>query len=182
MASTLADSLTPASLEVARKVLLEELAREKAGKEDLSRARTVEVELYRKDGSTFWSEVTVTFLRDPDGQPFGLLGISRDISERRRTQEVLKAERDRAQGYLDVAAVMLVVMDADGNIALLKMASEFQLIDSSVAEKARSAYREYRRTQHMLRLNNAQYARVPPERFAAEIAAVQALRRSLFGA
>jgi len=69
-----------------------------------------------------------------------------------------------------------------GNIALLKMASEFQLIDSSVAEKARSAYREYRRTQHMLRLNNAQYARVPPERFAAEIAAVQALWRSLFGA
>jgi [glutamine synthetase] adenylyltransferase / [glutamine synthetase]-adenylyl-L-tyrosine phosphorylase len=68
-----------------------------------------------------------------------------------------------------------------GNIALLKMASDFRLIDSSVAEEARSAYREYRRTQHMLRLNNAQYARVPRERFAAEIAAVQALWRALFG-
>src|SRR5436190_2088575 len=47
-----------------------------------------------------------------------------------------------------------------GNIALLGMAAELGLIDKSVAEKARGAYREFRRLQHSLRLNGAKYARV----------------------
>jgi glutamate-ammonia-ligase adenylyltransferase len=67
-----------------------------------------------------------------------------------------------------------------GNIALLKMAAGLGLLEKRLADESADAYREYRATQHMLRLNNAQYARVPPERFAAEIAAVQALWRSLF--
>ena len=68
-----------------------------------------------------------------------------------------------------------------GNIALLGMAADFGLLDRALAEGARTAYREYRRTQHMLRLNGAKYARVPPERFAAERETVQALWRALFG-
>jgi glutamate-ammonia-ligase adenylyltransferase len=68
-----------------------------------------------------------------------------------------------------------------GNIALLKMASDFQLIPQDLAEKCRSAYREYRRAQHMLRLNGAQYARVKAEAFAAEAAAVRALWATALG-
>ncbi|UJP04405.1 MAG: bifunctional [glutamate--ammonia ligase]-adenylyl-L-tyrosine phosphorylase/[glutamate--ammonia-ligase] adenylyltransferase [Nitrosomonas sp.] len=40
-----------------------------------------------------------------------------------------------------------------GNIALLKLAGELGLISIAAAEKARSAYREFRRTQHRQRLN-----------------------------
>jgi glutamate-ammonia-ligase adenylyltransferase len=68
-----------------------------------------------------------------------------------------------------------------GNIALLGMAARFGLVDAGLAEKARDAYREYRRTQHMLRLNGAQYARVKREAFAAEIAAVSALWSAALG-
>jgi [glutamine synthetase] adenylyltransferase / [glutamine synthetase]-adenylyl-L-tyrosine phosphorylase len=67
-----------------------------------------------------------------------------------------------------------------GNIALLRMAADFGLIPSQTAEQARNAYREFRRLQHALRLNGAQYARVPPEQVAQHRAAVQALSGALF--
>ncbi len=41
-----------------------------------------------------------------------------------------------------------------GNIALLKLAGELQLINIETAEAVRIAYREYRRTQHRLRLSS----------------------------
>jgi len=69
-----------------------------------------------------------------------------------------------------------------GNIALLRMAAEHGLLDADLAEKARNAYREFRRRQHGLRLNGAQYARVPPAEVAAHVEAVQALTRALFAA
>jgi glutamate-ammonia-ligase adenylyltransferase len=64
-----------------------------------------------------------------------------------------------------------------GNIALLGMAAELGLIPADVAERARNAYREFRRLQHALRLNGAQYARVPPAEVAAHAEAVRELWR-----
>ena len=62
-----------------------------------------------------------------------------------------------------------------GNIALLGMAAELGLLPKQLAERCRSAYREYRRTQHALRLNGARYARVPHAQVAAHVAAVREL-------
>ena len=68
-----------------------------------------------------------------------------------------------------------------GNIALLKMAAGFGLIPGALAERCREAYREFRRLQHGLRLNGAQFARVPHERVAAHAQAVRELWTQLFG-
>ena len=62
-----------------------------------------------------------------------------------------------------------------GNIALLKMAAAHGLIDAGLAERCRDAYREFRRLQHALRLNGAQYARVPREQIAQHVDAVKLL-------
>src|SRR6266850_3897119 len=62
-----------------------------------------------------------------------------------------------------------------GNIALLKMAAGHGLLDAGLAERCREAYREFRRPQHALRLNGAQYARVPREQVARHIEAVRKL-------
>lgn len=50
-----------------------------------------------------------------------------------------------------------------------------------LAERCRDAYREFRRLQHALRLNGAQYARVPPADVAAHVAAVKELWEGVFG-
>ncbi|MDT8356874.1 MAG: PAS domain S-box protein [Methanomicrobiaceae archaeon] len=45
-----------------------------------------------------------------------ILTIGEDITERRRAEEEMRKERDLAQSYLDVAAVMITVVDRDGII------------------------------------------------------------------
>jgi len=62
-----------------------------------------------------------------------------------------------------------------GNIALLKIGADLGLIPANLAENCRVAYREFRRMQHALRLNGAQYARVPPDRAAMHAQAVREL-------
>ena len=52
--------------------------------------RTMELDLYRKDGSTFPAEIVVTVLRDAQGRPNGLLGATRDITERKRVEHALR--------------------------------------------------------------------------------------------
>jgi glutamate-ammonia-ligase adenylyltransferase len=69
-----------------------------------------------------------------------------------------------------------------GNIALLGMAAELGLIDGKTAERCRNAYRKFRRLQHALRLNGAQYARVPPAQVEQKAAAVRSLWQSVFAA
>ena len=43
-----------------------------------------EVEETRKDGTTAWSEVSVSLMRDETGKAIGFQGVSRDITERKR--------------------------------------------------------------------------------------------------
>ena len=68
-----------------------------------------------------------------------------------------------------------------GNIALLRIAADLGLIPSDLAEGSRNAYREFRRLQHALRLNGAQYARVLPEQVAAHADAVRGAWKTVFG-
>jgi glutamate-ammonia-ligase adenylyltransferase len=66
-----------------------------------------------------------------------------------------------------------------GNIALLRIAAEKGLIPADLAETVRDAYREYRRMQHALRLNETQ-SRVDPALVADSAAAVRALWHHVF--
>ena len=68
-----------------------------------------------------------------------------------------------------------------GNIALLRIAGELGLIDAKLAGEVGDAYRRFRKLQHELRLNNAEFARVPADGVAAETAAVRSLWRAVFG-
>ena len=50
----------------------------------------------RKDGSRFWANVTITALRDESGRLRGFAKLTRDLTERKRT-EALEAERRRTR-------------------------------------------------------------------------------------
>jgi PAS domain S-box-containing protein len=98
MEQTIEENMTPASAALAARVFAEEMAREASGEPvDLSRSRTIELELYRRDGSTVWTEVNMRFLRDPDHRPVGILGIIRDISERKRVEGELRKHREHLE-------------------------------------------------------------------------------------
>ena len=59
---------------------------EMEGKADPDRATKLEYRIRCKDGSWIWVESVSTFLRDPSGAPVGILGVQRDISERKAAE------------------------------------------------------------------------------------------------
>ena len=50
---------------------------------------TLELELHRKDGTTFWSEENITILFNSEAKPVHIIGIGRDISNRKKTENEL---------------------------------------------------------------------------------------------
>ena len=113
---TLEEILTPASVEFITNLFAEELALEDSGHSDLFRARTFEAELICKDGSTVPVEMKATALRDADGRPIGVLGVSRDISERKRAEEVLRESQEELQAIFDNARDGISLFDLEGRL------------------------------------------------------------------
>jgi two-component system, cell cycle sensor histidine kinase and response regulator CckA len=88
------DGLTPDSRERVIRAFQEEMALEASGPREKYTSRTEEIERYHKDGSTRWEEITTTFLRDGNGKPIGILGVSHDITDRKRMEGELSEARD----------------------------------------------------------------------------------------
>lgn len=81
---------TPASLQKVNKTFAENMVLEADGNADPYRSETLELEEYCKDGSTIWVEISVSFLRDANLDPTGLLTVTRDITERKSAEEKLR--------------------------------------------------------------------------------------------
>ncbi|KCZ70657.1 PAS domain S-box [Candidatus Methanoperedens nitroreducens] len=98
----------------------------------------------RKDGKKIDISLTISPIKDSTGRIIGASTIARDITERKRaeealrrayddlemrvqertselsrTNEALRRERDKAQKYLDVAGVMVVIIGADQKVVLV---------------------------------------------------------------
>jgi PAS domain S-box-containing protein len=100
-----AKQVTPASLQRVLARFSEVLTSDQRG-EIAARMETFEVELYRKDGSTYWEEMTASLVRDAGGQIVNIVGVGRDITERRRAEvEVLQLNADLTQRARELAAL-----------------------------------------------------------------------------
>ena len=87
------DAITPASLDMGMRTLSEVMELEKIEhREDMF--RTLQQEIKRKDGTTVWAETKFTFIRDKDKQPVGILGVVRDITERKKAEEALRESEE----------------------------------------------------------------------------------------
>jgi len=113
MAKPMKEVFTPASFEAAMKVLAEEFDIEKMEEKDISKSRTLELELYRKDGSIVPVETKHSFLRDPDGQLIEILTIARDITERKQAEKRLIESEAKFRAIFEQAAESIVLVDAE---------------------------------------------------------------------
>lgn len=78
-----------------------------------------EEKISRSDGSYRWSTTTKVPLYDPEGKCLGIMGISRDITQRKKAEIALREERDKAQHYLDIAGSIIVALNTEGYITLI---------------------------------------------------------------
>lgn len=73
----------------------------------------------RKDGSLIWANLTVSLIRDEEGAPEFFISVVEDISRAKAAEAEVRAQRDRAQTYLDLAGVMMVAVAADQTVSLI---------------------------------------------------------------
>ncbi|MDQ1335360.1 MAG: hypothetical protein QG552_2310 [Thermodesulfobacteriota bacterium] len=105
--------VTPESRKMIEDLLSVEYQREKTEVMDPERSMTIEVEYFHKNGGTVWLENTVKWIRDPDGSIVEILGVARDISDRKRAE----AEREKLQAQLIQAQKMESVGRLAGGVA-----------------------------------------------------------------
>jgi PAS domain S-box-containing protein len=110
------DVLPPASLELMMGALVEELEHEATGEADPHRSRVLEVEQYCKDGSKIWTEIEVTFLRDNDGQPVSILGVTRDIGRRKQAEEALRQSEEHFRTIVEAIPDVVFEISADTGV------------------------------------------------------------------
>lgn len=94
--------------ESADRIRFQELA---AGKRNHFR---VEKRYLRRDGRAVWGRLTATLVRGSDGMPRFTIGMTEDITERKRTEEALQASENRL--YASYTAIGQVLMSSDGRL------------------------------------------------------------------
>lgn len=109
---TIDQILTESSLAITAEVLANELSLE-YGAEPVDRTRSVILELEEicKDGTIIPVEVRAGFLRDEAGQPVGILGITRDITERKQAEAALRESEQKYRQLVQYAPAGIYEVD-----------------------------------------------------------------------
>ncbi|TFG55791.1 MAG: PAS domain S-box protein, partial [Methanomassiliicoccus sp.] len=83
MNQKMSEIFTPESLIVVRESLNRELEMDLKDDTDPERVLYLELEEFRKDGSTMWVGNSIRIIRDDEGNPNSIVVLSRDVTERR---------------------------------------------------------------------------------------------------
>jgi PAS domain S-box-containing protein len=115
MEQTFEQFMTPESLQIVTRVFEEELKLEASGTADLNRTRILELEEYKKDGSTVWLENRMSSFRDKENKLAGIISLSHDITERKKAEETLKESEKKYRLLADNVNDVIFVLDMNLN-------------------------------------------------------------------
>lgn len=109
--------MSPESYRKATAAFHDELMLELAGKKhDPEWSRVMEFEMTHKNGSYVWVESRMSFLRDANGDASGVMGISRDITERKRAEAALRASEAKYRFIAEAINDIVWTADIDFRI------------------------------------------------------------------
>ncbi len=83
--------LTPESFYYVNHILKEELDFEKSPNADPLRTRTVLIKERHKNGNIIWTESQVSFIRDENNTPKAIIGVTRDVTQRIKSDQIREA-------------------------------------------------------------------------------------------
>ncbi|MHA2425758.1 MAG: PAS domain S-box protein, partial [Candidatus Thorarchaeota archaeon] len=73
----------------------------------------MELEMYHADGHTLWVETSASLIYDDEGNPAGVLGITRDISDRRASEQATRDSEMRYRTLFETAHDAIFLMSND---------------------------------------------------------------------
>jgi len=92
---------------------------------------------YRKDGTTFWNDLSIVPISDPNGGPMRYVGIQRDVTDRKRVEEVLQWRTAFFEAQVDCALDGILVVDSHGKKILQNQRmNELMKIPRHIAESS----------------------------------------------
>ena len=160
MTFSLDQMLTPESFAIVSKSFQERLEANARGS-DPNYVMILELEQYHKNGSTVFLENTMTFLRDANGVPVGILCVSADISERKRAADALRRSEEQYRLLAENSDDVIFTLDNELRFTYVSPAS-FKL-RGVTAEEAMHEKLEEIMTMESLNRVLAEYARVLPD-------------------
>ena len=113
---SLRDITTPASHARIREAMIEEFIARSPGIEDRFQQHVLESEFLAKDGSSRWCEVVSTYVRDDKGLPTSVLGITRDISARRKAEQALREPESKLRSLFENLPDVVATVDRNASI------------------------------------------------------------------
>jgi len=79
-------------------------------------SNTVELECRHKSGGTLWCQITVIVKKDENGNPQSLLGINRDITERKKSETALSESERKYRSLVETTDTGFVIIDGQGKV------------------------------------------------------------------
>jgi PAS domain S-box-containing protein len=89
------ETLMPDSMDLAVRTLSKFMELEKSGHRVINESPMLQLEMLRKDGTTVWTEVKFSIIRDENQRPVSIMGVTRDITERRKSEYSLRDSEAR---------------------------------------------------------------------------------------
>ncbi len=112
----LEDIVTPGSLNKAKQVLSSLASDALEGRSKPEDFRSIDIEMFKGDGSTIWTQVNVSVVYDTDNKPSYLLGITRDISARKAAEVKLRQSEEKYKDLVEEAGVAILIEDKNEKI------------------------------------------------------------------
>lgn len=72
----------------------------------------------RKDGTVRWASTTASLIHDADGNPIGQIGITKDITENKAAEDMLRAREAQLSGILDNTSALVYLKNPEGRYLL----------------------------------------------------------------
>ncbi|MCP4579457.1 MAG: PAS domain S-box protein [Deltaproteobacteria bacterium] len=111
---TLEQTLSPESLQKMMEIMSEELEKENFPHVDPFRSKTIEYWHSTKEGKYIPAETTVSFIRDDENRPIAIMGVTRDISERKKADAAIAESEKKYRNLFEDGSDVLCIHDLEG--------------------------------------------------------------------